>query len=218
MRTIYELKIDHKDSKANVLHNQWTKLLKRTFWQFKETAKMGNDSWRDWPDIESRIVMKNAMAGVYHSSRWPAVTIYFWKHKWSFAICINKYDMAPSKHSAPQIDGLYYGEKVLRSCCWLAGEKEELNDFLNDQTGRHTHTHTQGTASSPLYFNIWFVIQSWEREGLFAITRKYYFSHPERGIQKKSRVTTRNRTSKLQCSVDLWATLRNTMVSRSTKY
>lgn len=50
--------------------------------------------------------------------------------------------MAPSKHSAPQIDGLYYGEKVLRSCCWLAGEKEELNDFLNDQTGRHTHTHT----------------------------------------------------------------------------
>lgn len=62
--------------------------------------------------------------------------------------------MAPSKHSAPQIDGLYYGEKVLRSCCWLAGEKEELNDFLNDQTGLHTHTHTQGTASSPLYFNI----------------------------------------------------------------
>ena len=64
--------------------------------------------------------------------------------------------MAPSKHSAPQIDGLYYGEKVLRSSCWLGGEKEELNDFLNDQTGlhTHTHTHTQGTASSPLYFNI----------------------------------------------------------------
>ena len=151
MRTIHELKIDHSDSKANVLYNQWTKLLKRTFWQFKETAKIGNDSWRDWPDIESRIVMKNAMAGVYHSSRWPAVTIYFWKHKWSFAICINKYDMAPSKHSAPQIDGLYYGEKVLRSCCWLAGEKEELNDFLNDQTGLHTHTHTRYSLFSSLF-------------------------------------------------------------------